>query len=187
MLLQDVVDGEERLLAHAGARRVLADGVAHGGHAPAKTVEELLAALPPATHPGGRCKNLFIKAKKERAGAPQDSKLWLVVALVETKVDLKALATKLGYGNVQLRFAEADALLENLAVEQGHVSPLSLAHDKARVVQVALDAAMLAPGAPAPLWFHPGDNSASVGISAADLLKLLAATGHAHTVVDFSK
>ena len=118
---------------------------------------------------------------------PGDSKLWLVVALTDTKFDLKQLATKLGYGNVQLRFAEPDVLLENLGVKQGHVSPLSLAHDAARLVNVALDAAMLAPGAPAPLWFHPGDNSASVGIAAADLLKLVAATGHEHVVVDFAK
>jgi len=77
-------------------------------------------------------------------------------------------------------------LLDNLGVVQGHVSPLSLRHDAARLVNVALDAAMLAPGAPSPLWFHPGDNSASVGIAKEGLLRLVEATGHAHTVVDFA-
>ena len=102
------------------------------------------------------------------------------------RAPLRRLATKLGYGNIQLRFAEPDVLLENLGVVQGHVSPLSLRHDAARLVNVALDAAMLAPGAPAPLWFHPGDNSASVGIAKEGLLRLVEATGHAHTVVDFA-
>jgi hypothetical protein len=139
-----------------------------------------------------RIKNLFLKAKKARAGVPGDSRLWLVVALADTKVDLKLLATKLGYGNAQIRFAEADALAENLGTAQGHVSPLSLAQDEARVVQVALDAALLAgefdkEDLSHPLYFHPGDNSASVGVSAGGLRKILEGTGHGKfTVVDFA-
>ena len=97
---------------------------------------------------------------------PNDSKLWLVIALVDSKVDLKALATKLGYGNIQIRFAEQDVLLENLGTAQGHVSPLSLIHDEARIVNVALDSGLFSGEfATNPLYFHPGDNSASVGIA----------------------
>ncbi len=70
---------------------------------------------------------------------------------------------------------------------QGHVSPLCLAHDAAHTVNVALDAALLAHvSADAPLFFHPFDNSASVGITADGLHKLLATTGHSPTVLDFS-
>ena len=58
-------------------------------------------------------------------------------------------------------------------------------NDAARAVNVAVDARLLAP-ASQPLWFHPLHNEASVALSATDLLKLLAHTGHAHTVVDFS-
>lgn len=157
-------------------------------HAAATTVEDLLLALPYATHPGGRCKNLFVKAKKERPNMPNDSKLWLVIALVDSKVDLKALATKLSYGNIQIRFAEQDVLLENLGTAQGHVSPLSLIHDEAKLVNVALDSGLFSSEfASAPLYFHPGDNSASVGISQGDLKKLIEKTGHSHVSVDFDK
>jgi Ala-tRNA(Pro) deacylase len=157
-------------------------------HAPATTVEDLLLALPSVTHPGGRCKNLFVKAKKERPNMPNDSKLWLVIALVDSKVDLKALATKLGYGNIQIRFAEQDVLLENLGTAQGHVSPLSLIHDEAKLVNVALDSGLFTSElSKLPLFFHPGDNSASVGISQEDLKKVIETTGHSFVTVDFEK
>ena len=157
-------------------------------HAAATTVEDLLLALPYASHPGGRCKNLFVKAKKERPNMPNDSKLWLVIALVDSKVDLKALATKLGYGNIQIRFAEQDVLLENLGTAQGHVSPLSLIHDEARIVNVALDSGLFSSEfATNPLYFHPGDNSASVGIAQEHLKKLIEKTGHSFVTVDFEK
>lgn len=69
-------------------------------HAAAVKLEDLMAAL--SGLPGTPCKNLFIKAKKEKA--PGDSRMWLVVAAHDTKVDLVALATKLGYGKIVLRF-----------------------------------------------------------------------------------
>jgi Ala-tRNA(Pro) deacylase len=157
-------------------------------HNPATTVEDLLQALPYVTHPGGRCKNLFVKAKKERPNMPNDSKMWLVIALVDSKVDLKALATKLGYGNIQIRFAEQDVLLENLGTAQGHVSPLSLIHDEAKLVNVALDSGLFSTEfSNLSLFFHPGDNSASVGISQEDLKKVIEKTGHSFVTVDFEK
>lgn len=52
-------------------------------HAPAMTVDELLAALGPE-NASGACKNLLVKAKKEKAAG--DSRVWLVVALHNTKV-----------------------------------------------------------------------------------------------------
>jgi hypothetical protein len=61
-------------------------------HAVTNTIEELLAALGSAT--GTKCKNLFIKAKKEKA--PGDSRMWLVIAAHDSDTNLNALATKLG-------------------------------------------------------------------------------------------
>lgn len=182
-------------------------------HAPAVKVEDMLAAI--GSLPGTKAKNLFLKAKKEKA--PGDSRLWLVVAAHDSDVSLTGLATKLGtcvhasgggrtrtgagctphrcpralvttcagYGKIVLRFGEADTLVENLGVVQGHVSPFALMNDTALQVNVALDARLLAEGAD-PLYFHPLTNEASVAIKAADFVKFLNATGHAYTVVDFA-
>src|SRR5271170_7171115 len=63
-------------------------GIAHRTytHPPVFTVEEAKSLR--GTLPGGHCKSLFLKDKK--AG------LWLVVALEECRVDLKALSDRLG-------------------------------------------------------------------------------------------
>jgi len=152
-------------------------------HAAANTVEELLAAVAPFAAVGSTaCKNLFIKAKKEKAAG--DSRLWLVVAAHDADTNLTKLAAKLGYGKIVLRFGEADALLENLGVRAGNVSPFCLANDAAQLVNVAVDARLLASAG--PLLFHPQTNEATTAIAPTDLLKFIAATGHAHTVVDFT-
>lgn len=152
-------------------------------HAAALTVETMMAAI--GALPGLKAKNLFIKAKKERA--PGDSKLWLVVAAHDSETPLVDLATKLGYGKIVLRFAEADALLENLGVVQGHVSPFCLMNDAALQVNVAIDERLLSAGAAAgPLFFHPLTNEASVAIAAEDLVKFVEATGHSFTRIPFA-
>ena len=75
---------EDRIAAtHA---RLEALGVAYTTtrHAAANNVEELLAALAIVGPAGTRCKNLYVKAKKEKAA--NDSRTWLVVAAHDTKV-----------------------------------------------------------------------------------------------------
>lgn len=131
--------------------------------------------------PGVKCKNLFIKAKKEKG--PGDSRMWLVVAAHNSDVNLNDLATKLGYGKIVLRFADAESLTSNLGVVQGHVSPFCLSNDEALQVNVALDEKLLA--AEGPLYFHPLTNEASLAIAPADLAKFVAATGHAVTKLAF--
>jgi Ala-tRNA(Pro) deacylase len=172
---------EERIALTHGKLGEL--GIPHSTvrHAAAKTVEDMLAAI--GSLPGTKCKNLFIKAKKEKA--PGDSRMWLVVAAHDSDTNLTKLAVKLGYGKIVLRFGDAESLREHLGVVQGHVSPFCLANDTALQVNVALDARLLAPGA-GPLHFHPQTNEASTAIEAADLQKFIAATGHSVTVVDFS-
>lgn len=150
-------------------------------HAAANNMEELFAALAAETT-GTRCKNLFIKAKK--AKDENDSRMWLVVAAADTNTNLTALATKLGYGKIVLRFAEAEDLLENLGAVQGHVSPLALLHDQALKVNVAIDA-KITKAESGPLFFHPLTNEASTAIAPADLLKYVAETGHKATIVEF--
>ena len=66
---------------------------------------------------------------------------------VPIQVDMVDLAKRLGYGKIVIRFGDAESLVENLGVVQGHVTPLALANDTAQVVNVALDARLLAPNA----------------------------------------
>lgn len=150
-------------------------------HAAAMTVDDMLRAL--GGLPGTKCKNLFVKAKKEKAAG--DSRMWLVIAAHDSDTNLVALATKLGYGKIVIRFGEADALLDNLGVVQGNVSPFALANDTALAVNVAIDARLLDPTA-GPLYFHPLTNEASFAITPDALTKFVTATGHGYEIVDFS-
>src|SRR5438876_6121062 len=90
-------------------------GIAHRTytHPPVFTVAEAVALR--GTLPGGHCKSLFLKDKK--AG------LWLVVALEERRVDLKALAVALGAP--RFSFGGAELLLEALGVRPGSVTPFA--------------------------------------------------------------
>lgn len=119
-------------------------------HAPVPDVPSMQAAL--AGRAGTLAKNLFVKAKKEKA--PDDSRWWLIIAAADTKTDLNKAAAALGYGKITLRFAPEEEHVENLGVTQGNVTPFALMNDTALRVQVAVDARLVAPGA-GPLWFHP--------------------------------
>lgn len=99
---------EERISRTLG--QLDAAGVAYAlhRHAAAKTVEELLAAI--GTLPGLKAKNLFVKAKKEKAAG--DSRMWLVVAATDSDTNLVKLATKLGYGKVRAHSPLTSSQLE---------------------------------------------------------------------------
>lgn len=151
-------------------------------HAPALTAADLTTALAGIT--GVRIKNLFLKAKKARAGVPNDSRLWLVVARADAPTDLNKIAAKLGYAKDGVRFADAETLVDNLGVAQGHVSPIALANDEMHAVNVLLDATL--ESATEPLLFHPFTNEASVELTYQGLLQLISKTGHASpTIMQF--
>lgn len=128
---------------------------------------EIKAALP-----GGHTKNLFLKDSKGR--------LWLVTALGETRIDLKALPAAIGSG--RLSFGSEALLLETLGVRPGSVTPFALIHDQARRVTLVADAALLARD---PVNFHPLTNTATTAVSSAGFLAFLAALGRRPIVVDF--
>lgn len=108
-----------------------------------------------------------------------------MIAAHDSDTNLKTVATKLGYGSIVIRFAEAAELLENLGTVQGHVSPFALANDKALKVQVCVDSKLLKATKEQPAYFHPLDNTASTAVTGEQLAAFIAATGHAMTVVDF--
>jgi Ala-tRNA(Pro) deacylase len=147
-------------------------GIAHRSveHPPVFTVEEAKALR--GNLPGHHIKNLFLRNKKEE--------MWLVVALEDRAIDLKRLGEVLGAG--RLSFGSADRLKRTLGVEPGSVTPLSLANDEARAVQLVLDRGLADGG---PVNAHPLVNTMTTALAPADLLRFFAATGHTPRWLDF--
>ena len=162
----------EHLAPEALFARFDALGIAHKtyAHPPVFTVEEAKALR--GTLPGGHCKSLFLEDKK--AG------LWLVVALEECRVDLKALADKLGAP--RFSFGSAELLYEVLGVRPGSVTPYAAINDRDRRVTVVLQRAMLAQD---PLNYHPLENTRTTAIAPDDLVRFLDAAGHPPRIADF--
>ncbi len=148
-------------------------GIVHStvDHPPAFTVED--AKVLRGQIPGGHTKNLFLKDKKGR--------LFLVVALEDTAVNLKTLHKKIGAA--RLSFGKPSLLEEVLGVKPGSVTPFALINDRDHRVRVVLDARMMATD---PLNFHPLENTATTTISNTDFRRFLEATGHESQIVDLS-
>jgi Ala-tRNA(Pro) deacylase len=140
-------------------------------HPPVFTVSE--AATLRGQLPGGHCKSLFLKDKKDR--------LWLVVALEERSIDLKRLAAALAAP--RFSFANPDLLYEVLGVRPGSVTPFALANDREGRVTVVLDREMLSCD---PLNYHPLENTRTTAIAPGDLLRFIADCGHRPLVIDLA-
>ncbi|MGB9643745.1 MAG: prolyl-tRNA synthetase associated domain-containing protein [Stellaceae bacterium] len=148
-------------------------GIAHRtfSHPPVSTVAE--AAALRGTLPGVHCKSLFLKDKK--------GGFWLAVMLEERRIDLKKLAARLLAP--RFSFGGAADLHRLLGVRPGSVTPFALLNDVRHLVTPVLDAAMLEYD---PLNYHPLENDRTTAISAADLLRLIAASGHVPRIVDLA-
>jgi Ala-tRNA(Pro) deacylase len=132
-------------------------------HPPLMTVEDSKRLR--GDLPGGHCKSLFLKDKKDQ--------YWLVVTLEDRKVDIKALDRHLGAA--RLSFASPERLWQVLGVKPGSVTPFALINDRERKVRVFLDAAMLRED---PLNYHPLVNTKTTAIKPADLIRFIEACGH---------
>ena len=129
---------------------------------------EIKAALP-----GGHTKNLFLKDAKGR--------LWLVSALGETAVDLKALPAAIGAG--RLSFGSEALLNETLGVRAGSVTAFALINDPDHKVTLVLDAALMACEV---VNFHPLANTATTAVSREGFAAFLRALDVIPIVVDFA-
>ncbi len=141
-------------------------------HAPMFTVAEskkLRGELP-----GVHCKSLFLRDKKKT--------MWLVVALEDRQLDMKALADIIG--SARLSFASADRLRQTLGVEPGSVTPFALINDSGgdAPVRVVLDAEMMRASV---VNYHPLTNTATTAISPQDLVHFIADCGYQPMIVDF--
>jgi Ala-tRNA(Pro) deacylase len=141
-------------------------------HEPVFTVEQ--AQKVHGDIAGGHCKNLFCKDEK--------GVLWLIVALEDAKIDLKAAKDKIG--SKRLTFGKPELLMEILGIEPGSVTPFSLINDTTVKTNVILDAAMMQLD---QLNFHPLKNDATTTISSHDLLTFITACGHAPRIVAVSE
>lgn len=121
--------------------------------------------------PGAHTKNLFLKDGTGR--------YWLVTVPAEIRADLKRLPAVIG--SKRLSFGSADDLRAYLGVAPGSVTPLAAINDDQAKVAVVIDARLIAAGT---VNVHPLRNTATVGLSADDLLRLLTAWGHAPQVIE---
>ena len=153
--------------------RLDALGIAHRtyAHPPVFTVAE--AAALRGGLPGGHCKSLFLKDKK--------GGFWLAVMLEERRIDLARLATRLAAP--RFSFGAASDLYRLLGVRPGSVTPFALANDSGRQVTPVLDAGMLRCD---PLNYHPLVNDRTTAVAPSDLLRFIAAAGHAPRIVELA-
>jgi len=154
----------ERRLAGLGIRT----RTAH--HPPVFTVEEARALRGELS--GCHTKNLFVRDRK--------GVMWLVVCREDRKVDLAALAERLGVG--RLSFGSADRLMRFLGVIPGAVTPFAVINDHGGRVGVAIDRGMLGES---PWNFHPLDNAMTTSIEPADMVRFLEAESHEPRFIDF--
>ena len=130
--------------------------------------QEIKSALP-----GGHTKNLFLKDSRDQ--------LWLISALGETRIDLKALPAVIGSG--RLSFGNEALMLEALGVTPGSVTLFALINDRDHRVRVVLDKPLLDH---ALVNFHPLTNTATTAISSADMLAFLDHLGVEPLLIDFA-
>ncbi len=146
-------------------------GVAHDivEHPAVFTVEESHAIH--ATVPGAHTKNLFLKD----AGG----QFWLVTVPHDLRVDLKALPAAIGSKRVS--FGKAEDMERLIGVTPGSVTPLAAIADADGAVNVVLDTRLA--GADR-VNVHPLRNTATLGLSGADLVRALTHWGHPPVIAD---
>lgn len=127
------------------------------------TVEQSAAIH--AAMPGAHTKNLFLKDSGKQ--------FWLVTVDHAKSVDLKALAGAIGAK--KLSFGKAEDMEALLGASPGAVTPLAAINDAGGAVRVVLDADL---ATAAVVNVHPLRNTATMGLSGADLCRALGAWGH---------
>jgi Ala-tRNA(Pro) deacylase len=132
-------------------------------HPPLRTVEE--AQRLRGDLPGGHVKNLFLKDKRRN--------YWLLVALEDAVIDLKATAAMLEAQ--KFSFASAEELDQMLGIIPGAVSPFAVINDQDERVSLVLDERLIECS---PLNLHPLRNDRTTAIATNDFLKFLDATKH---------
>ncbi len=112
-------------------------------------------------------KNLFVRDDKKR-------EYFLITVKGNKRVDLKEF--RKSHGIRQLSFASAEDLMRFLNLTPGSVTPLGLLNGVGQKVKFFLDKDFLEP--PGLIGIHPNENTATVWLKTADLLKLIKENGN---------
>ena len=123
--------------------------------------------------PGTHCRNLFLRDNKKQN--------FLVVLQNATQVDIKKLPDIIG--SQRLSFGSAARLWQYLGVRPGSVCPFSIINDTGKDVKICLDRSMMDA---ALVNYHPMENTMTVGLKPADLIRFIESTGHIPHIVDLS-
>ena len=121
--------------------------------------------------PGEHTKNLFLKDAK---GA-----FWLVTVPADARVNLKALPAAIGCKRVS--FGKPDAMERLIGITPGSVTPLAMINAKPGSLTCVIEAGLAAADR---INVHPLRNTATIGLSGADTLRLLRHWGHAPLVAE---
>ena len=157
---------ETKLYADLQALNIPYDVVEH----PAVfTVEESRAV--DGDIPGAHTKNLFLKDAGGR--------FWLVTVPAALRADLKALPAVMGAKRVS--FGKGEDMERLIGVTPGSVTPLGAIADPEGAVTIVLDATLA--GAER-VNCHPLRNTATLGMSGADLVRALTHWGHPPVIID---
>ncbi|WP_042355669.1 prolyl-tRNA synthetase associated domain-containing protein [Bacillus rubiinfantis] len=139
-------------------------------HAPVFTIEEM-DQLGISEH-GPVCKNLFLRDNKGK-------RHFLVIIDKDQQADMVRIREQLGC--TRLSFASDERLQKYLQLQKGAVTPLGVINDIDAAVEIVLDRSL---EGKAQLGFHPNDNTATVWISCADLVKYIRTNGNTIHFID---
>ena len=106
---------------------------------------------------------------------------YLITLMGDRRVDLKEFRRRCG--TRPLSFASADDLRSIMGLESGSVTPLELLNDEGREATVFLDADL----ASGIIGVHPNDNTATVWMRAADLVRVVENHGNEVRVIELSR
>ncbi|MGL5093180.1 MAG: prolyl-tRNA synthetase associated domain-containing protein [Aeromonas sobria] len=138
-------------------------------HPPVFTCEEASKLLPDL--PAAKTKNLFLRD-------PKSERLFLVVSPEESRVDLKALAAKLGVK--RLSFGSPERLDAVLGLTPGSVTLLAMVRDSEQAVELVVDETIWQAE---QVQCHPLVNTATLIIRLDDVRRLLIHLGREASVM----
>lgn len=116
-------------------------------------------------YPDADAKNLFVRDDKRR-------NYYLITLKGDKRVDLKDFRRK--HELRPLTFASADELMVIMKLFPGAVSPLGLLSDEENKVKLFLEDAF----GEGPIGIHPNDNTATVWLKTADMVRIISDHGN---------
>ena len=125
-------------------------------------------------YPDADAKNLFVRDDKRR-------NYYLITVKGDKRVDLKDFRRK--HELRPLTFCSAEELMNIMKLYPGAVSPLGLLNDEEHKVKLFLDEAF----GRGPVGIHPNDNTATVWLKTADLVRIISEHGNTVEMVNLEQ